>query len=102
MDMTLAACEVLVSNLSGKMGLDAKLTRSSRDGGVDAVVFDTRPVLGGKVVIQTRRYRDTVGVSAVWDLYGTLLNEGANKGILVCTSACGPDAYNFSRTSRLS
>lgn len=31
------------------------------------------------------------------DLYGTMLNEGANKGILVCTSGYGPDAYNFSK-----
>ncbi|WP_200929681.1 restriction endonuclease [Pseudomonas taeanensis] len=89
--------EVLVANLFSKMGLDTKLTRSSRDGGVDAIAFDTRPVLGGKVVIQAKRYRDTVGVSAVRDLYGTMLNEGANKGILVCTSRYGPDAYNFSK-----
>ncbi len=97
MDLTPAEFEVLVSNLFGKMGLNTKLTRSSKDGGVDAVAFDTRPVLGGKVVIQAKRYRDTVGVSAVRDLYGTMLNEGANKGILVCTSGYGPDAYNFSK-----
>lgn len=97
LDMTPSEFEVLVSNLFGKMGLDTKLTRSSRDGGVDAVAFDMRPVLGGKVVIQAKRYRDTVGVSAVRDLYGTMLNEGANKGILVCTSGYGPDAYNFSK-----
>jgi len=97
MDLTPADFEVLVSNLFSKMGLDTKLTRSSKDGGVDAVAFDTRPVLGGKVVIQAKRYRDTVGVSAVRDLYGTMLNEGANKGILVCTSGYGADAYNFSK-----
>lgn len=97
MDLTPSAFEVLVSNLFTKMGLDTKLTRSSRDGGVDAIAFDTRPVLGGKVVIQAKRYRDTVGVSAVRDLYGTMLNEGANKGILVCTSGYGPDAFNFSK-----
>lgn len=95
LDLTPSEFEVLVSNLFGKMGLDTKLTRSSRDGGVDAVAYDTRPILGGKVVIQAKRYRDTVGVSAVRDLYGTMMNEGANKGILVCTSGYGPDAYNF-------
>lgn len=97
MDLTPSEFEVLVSNLFGKMGLETKLTRSSRDGGVDAVAFDTRPVLGGKVVIQAKRYKDTVGVGAVRDLYGTMLNEGANKGILVCTSGYGPDAFNFSK-----
>ncbi|MFS8447572.1 restriction endonuclease [Xanthomonas campestris pv. campestris] len=95
LELTPGEFEVLVANLFSKMGLDTKLTRSSRDGGVDAVAFDTRPVLGGKVVIQAKRYRDTVGISAVRDLYGTMQNEGASKGILVCTSGYGPDAFNF-------
>lgn len=97
MDMTPSEFEVLVANLFGKMGLESKLTRASRDGGVDAVAFDLRPVLGGKVVIQAKRYKNTVGVEAVRDLYGTMMNEGANKGILVTTSSYGADAYNFSK-----
>ncbi|TPN81633.1 restriction endonuclease [Mesorhizobium sp. CU2] len=96
MDLTPGEFEHLVANLFGKMGLDSKLTRSSRDGGVDCVAYDSRPILGGKVVIQAKRYRHTVGVSAVRDLYGTMMNEGANKGILVTTSGYGPDAFNFS------
>lgn len=97
LDLSFGDFEVLVSNLFGRMGLDTKLTRSSRDGGVDAVAFDTRPVLGGKVVIQAKRYKDTVGVSAVRDLYGTMLNEGASKGILVCTSGYGTAAFDFAK-----
>lgn len=95
MDLTPAEFEALVGNLFTKMGLETKLTQTSRDGGVDAIAYDTRPILGGKVVIQAKRYRHTVGVSAVRDLYGTMMNEGANKGILVATSSYGPDAYDF-------
>lgn len=97
MDLSPTEFEILVSNLFQKMGLETKLTRASRDGGVDAVAYDTRPVLGGKVVIQAKRYKNTVGVSAVRDLYGTMMNEGANKGIIVTTSGYGPDAYEFSK-----
>jgi restriction system protein len=97
MDLNPFEFEALVSNLFGKMGLEAKLTRTAKDGGVDAVAFDTRPVIGGKVVIQAKRYKNTVGVSAVRDLYGTMQHEGANKGILVTTSGYGPDAYDFSK-----
>jgi restriction system protein len=97
MDLTPHEFEALVSNLFAKMGLETKLTRSSRDGGVDAVAFDKRPVLGGKVVIQAKRYSHTVGVAAVRDLYGTMMNEGANKGILVTTSGYGPDAFEFAK-----
>lgn len=76
-------------------GGEVKVTQASRDGGVDAVAFDPDPIRGGKTVIQAKRYTNTVGVAAVRDLYGTVMNEGANKGILVTTSDFGPDAYNF-------
>ncbi|WP_054954821.1 restriction endonuclease [Paenibacillus dakarensis] len=97
MELTPYEFEMLVTDLFARMGLDAKLTRSSKDGGVDCVAFDTRPIVGGKVVIQAKRYKNTVGVSAVRDLYGTMLNEGANKGILVTTKSYGPDAYDFAK-----
>jgi restriction system protein len=97
MDLNPYEFEQLVANLFGQMGLDSKLTRSSRDGGVDCVAYDRRPVIGGKVVIQAKRYRHTVGVSAVRDLFGTMNHEGANKGILVTTSGYGPDAFDFAK-----
>lgn len=78
-------------------GGEVKVTQSSSDGGVDAIAFDPDPVRGGKIVIQAKRYTNTVGVSAVRDLYGTVLNEGANKGILVTTSDYGSDSYNFAK-----
>ena len=53
-------------------GGEVKVTRSSSDGGVDAVAFDPDPISGGKIVIQ------------------------ASKGILVTTADYGPDAYQFS------
>ena len=76
-------------------GGEVKVTRASRDGGVDAIAFDPDPIRGGKIVIQAKRYTNTVGVGAVRDLFGTVMNEGANKGILVTTSDYGPDAYSF-------
>ncbi|MED9972350.1 MAG: restriction endonuclease [Lachnospira sp.] len=51
----------------------------------------------GKIVIQAKRYTNVVGVSAVRDLYGTLMNDGAMKGILVTTSNYGNDAYEFAK-----
>lgn len=78
-------------------GGEVKVTQASRDGGVDAIAFDPDPIRGGKIVIQAKRYTNTVGVAAVRDLYGTVLNEGATKGILVTTADYGPDAYEFAR-----
>lgn len=78
-------------------GGEVKVTQASRDGGVDAVAFDPDPIRGGKIVIQAKRYTNTVDVSAVRDLYGTVLAEGATKGILVTTSGFGPDAHRFAK-----
>jgi len=74
-------------------GAEVKVTRVSRDHGVDAIIFDPDPIRGGKIAIQAKRYTIPVDVSAVRDLYGTVVNEGANTGILVTTSSFGPDAY---------
>ena len=76
-------------------GGEVKITQASRDGGIDAVIFDPDPLRGGKIVIQAKRYTNVVGVAAVRELFGTLSAEGANKGILVTTSDFGPDAYKF-------
>lgn len=97
--------EHLVREIFGRefsrLGGEVKVTRASRDGGVDAVAFDPDPIRGGKIVIQAKRYTNTVGVSAVRDLYGTVLNEGASKGILVTTATFGPDAYEFAKDKPL-
>lgn len=95
MELTPSQFEQLITNLFGMMGLETRLTQASRDGGVDCIVFDPRPIFGGKVVIQAKRYSHTVGVSAVRDLFGTMQNEGASKGILVTTSGYGKASYQF-------
>lgn len=91
----------LFENEFSSNGGEVKVTQASRDGGVDAVAFDPDPIRGGKIVIQAKRYTNTVGVSAVRDLFGTVMNEGATKGILVTTADYGPDAYEFARNKPL-
>jgi restriction system protein len=86
----------------GHHGAEVRLTRASRDRGVDAIIFDPDPLRGGKFVIQAKRYTLPVDVAAVRDLYGTLINEGANRGILITTSHFGPDAFAFARDKPIS
>lgn len=91
--------EILIRDLIQKEfsgdGATVEVTRASRDAGVDAIAFDEDPIRGGKFVIQAKRYNNLVPLSAVRDLYGTVVNEGAVKGILVTTSYYGPDAISF-------
>jgi restriction system protein len=68
MELTPGEFESLITNLFEKMALETRMTQASRDGGVDCVAYDPRPIFGGKVVIQAKRYKNTVGVSAVRSL----------------------------------
>jgi restriction system protein len=86
--------ELFEKEFSGR-GAEVKITQASRDRGVDAIVFDPDPIHGGKYVIQTKRYVNTVDVSAVRDLCAVVRKEGASRGILVTTSTYGGDAYAF-------
>jgi restriction system protein len=86
----------------GRNGVEVKVTRASRDRGVDAIMFDPDPLRGGKYVLQAKRYTRPVDVAAVRDLYGTVMNEGANRGILVTTSSYGPDSYDFAKDKPIS
>lgn len=78
-------------------GAEVQVTQASRDQGVDAIAFDPDPIRGGKFVIQAKRYNIVVPVAAVRDLYGTMINEGAARGILVTTSHYGRDAREFAK-----
>jgi restriction system protein len=88
-------CRELFERVFASAGAVVKVTQASRDQGVDAIIMDPDPIRGGKIVIQAKRYINVVDVSAVRDLFGTVHNEGAMKGILVSTSGFGPESYAF-------
>ncbi|MGV9627551.1 restriction endonuclease [Streptomyces sp. NPDC003487] len=91
------AFESLVADLFRAMGMQAVTTQRSNDGGVDVDAVDPTPIRGGKIVVQVKRYRATVPPTAVRDLYGTVQDRGANKGVLVTTSGFGPGSHTFAR-----
>ncbi len=96
------AFESLVADLFRAMGMEAVTTQRSHDGGVDVDATDPTPIRGGKIVVQVKRYRSTVPPTAVRDLYGTVQDAGANKGVLVTTSGFGPGSHTFAGASRWS
>jgi restriction system protein len=87
--------EHLVHNLLARMGLETQVFRPSNDGGIDCVGYDPRPITGGKFVVQAKLYTRRVPPAAVRDLFGTVVDAGATKGILITTSGFGPGSYQF-------
>ncbi len=93
--------EHFIQNLFAKMNLEVQIFKPGGDGGIDCVVYDRTAVFGGKYVIQAKRYAKTVPPSAVRDLYGTMLSEGATKGLLITTAGFGPSSYDFANNKPL-
>lgn len=89
LDLTPTHFEHLVRELFEAMGMKSWVTQSSRDEGVDAVVTNEDPIVGGLCIIQAKRYSRIVGLEAVNALAGVMNDKAAAKGVLVTTSWVG-------------
>lgn len=87
--------ELLCKRLVEQMGFEAETTRASGDGGVDVVAYNRQPLLSGKYIIQCKRYSGSVGEPVIRDLYGVVMSERANKGILMTTGRFTKQALRF-------
>lgn len=84
-------CQALVE----KMGFTTQTTKASGDGGIDLIAYNHQPLLSGKYIIQCKRYTGSVGEPIIRDLYGVIMSERANKGILMTTGNFTKSAIGF-------
>ena len=87
--------EKLTQTVLNSMGLVAELTKKTGDGGIDIIAYNKQPVIGGKYIIQCKRYNGSVGEPIIRDLYGVVCSERANKGILITTGTFTQSAKKF-------
>lgn len=88
--------EKLILKLVHRMGFEAETTKASGDGGMDIIAYNSQPFLEGKYIIQCKRWVSSVGEPILRDLYGVVMSERANKGILVTTGNFTSGAIRFS------
>ena len=67
--------------LCRRLGYHVESTPVSGDGGVDLIL---KHKSGEKVVVQCKSYKSPVGPAAVRELYGSMMDFGAIKAVLVC------------------
>jgi len=91
--------ENLVKTLLQQMGFNAATTKASGDGGIDIIALSEQPIVSGKYVIQCKRYAigNNIGEPVIRELYGVMMHENANKGILVTTSDFTKAAMTFAQ-----
>ena len=87
--------EDYISNLFRRLGFEVEATSYSNDGGVDLVATYKQPVFSGKYIIQCKNWNGPVGQPEVRDLYGVVMDQRANKGILITPSDYTQQAYDF-------
>lgn len=94
--------EKLVKELFEAMGMRSWNTRGSQDDGIDAVAVNPDPIMGGKCIIQAKRYSRVVPVEAVRALAGNVDDARASRGIVVTTAWFGKASRDFvARNPRL-
>ena len=89
--------ENIVSALLSKMGFNATTTKPSGDSGIDVIAINEKPIVGGKYVVQCKRYAtgNNIGEPIIRELFGVMHAENANKGILITTSDFTKQAIAF-------
>lgn len=79
----------------------ARVTRRSRDEGIDGVLFDCNAVLGGEYIVQAKRYREVVPANDVRALAGVLHDKRANHAVFVTPSWFSDDGRRFAADNRV-
>lgn len=87
--------EDYISAVLRRRGFHVTQTSYSNDGGIDIIAESTEPFLKGKYIVQCKRWQGNVGQPEIRDLYGVVMSERANKGILITTSDFTEQAYSF-------
>lgn len=95
LDLSSRNFEHLTERLYHSMDYETSLTQQSRDGGRDIIAKINDGAKHEFLLIECKRYADTVDVGIVRELYGVINSEKANRGVLVTSGKFTPDAERF-------
>ncbi|MGE3414335.1 MAG: restriction endonuclease [Dehalococcoidia bacterium] len=84
--MTPTEFEHFVRQLFEARGLEGWTTERTGDDGVDAVVINRDPLIGGLTIVQAKKYTRVLGVNHIRELVGAMDEKRAGRGVLVTTS----------------
>ena len=83
--------EYEIAALFRSHGYQARVTPTSGDKGVDIVLSNS----GKVIVVQCKRYKRPAGPATARELYGALIDSGADEAIFVCTAGFTSGVYDF-------
>ena len=83
-----------------RLGFRTELTRATGDGGIDIVAVLDRPIVGGRYIVQCKRFGDKspIGAPMIREFYGAFVSDrSAVKGLFITTSSFTAQAEEFAR-----
>jgi HJR/Mrr/RecB family endonuclease len=89
--------EATAKKVLEKLGMEARTTQVTGDGGIDVEAYDTRPFFAGKYIVQCKDWEQPVGEPVIRELYGVTMAAGANKGILISSGSFTRQAEEFAK-----
>lgn len=95
------ALEELAKSILSSMGLKIFTTKITGDGGIDLVAYSDSAIFSGKYIVQCKDWQNPVGEPIIRDLYGLVMSEGANKGIVITTGSFTSAARKFAEGKQL-
>jgi len=78
--------EHFVRQLLEARGLQGWTTNQKGDDGVDAVVVNPDPLIGGLTIVQAKKYTRVLGVNHIRELVGAMDEKRAGRAVLITTS----------------
>ena len=93
--------ELFCKELLEKNGFSVSTTATTGDGGIDLIAINNNTFFKGKYIVQCKRYTGSVGEPVIRDLYGVVMAERANKGILITTGTFTTAAIAFAKEKQL-
>lgn len=79
-------------------GLNARLTQSGADGGIDIEIYKENNTL---CLVQCKAWVWKISVKEIRELYGIMASEKVNNGIFITTSSYTQDAITFSKEKNI-
>ena len=91
--------EELIAELYDKLGYKVELTKTTRDGGKDIIIYSDGPTGHNMYYVECKMYKkdNKIDVELVRSFYGVVEASRATAGILVTSSSFTKDAKEFEK-----
>lgn len=95
--------EAFVAEVFRRNGFEVVPTPKTHDGGKDIIAYTTRGGISFKTYIECKKYSKNllVDISVVRAVYGTQIDDRANKSVIVTTSHFTKDARIFAEKNSM-